>query len=385
MTLKIIGHRASRTMAKIHPHRVKGEIIGYIADLGKQQAGNRLKKFFKTTGEAEAFIRSHQKDPTPTGVLLDRKNEILHALDRCGEWGVSLSDVMEFFALHGAKRTNPLLKVVINDFIETKAEKGRNEKYLISIRKHFDRLLEYVGEDTKIGDITPDVLREFISEEFGHTGAVTQGNLLTNLSVLWNYGIKRDYVGINPILKLDRLDRKYAAPKVLTPEDMTTLLNYCYKKKWYDRLAVFVLVGFCGVRTEEASKMKWSDINLETQVVSVSAEIAKKKAFRNNKIPPNALMWFLAIEDRRRKGPIIGDNFVALLRSAVKYSHIKHTKNCIRHSFASYGIASGRLISEVAADMGHVDEDVLHSHYRNVVSKIAADNWQKIVPTLLAA
>ena len=72
---------------------------------------------------------------------------------------------------------------------------------------------------------------------------------------------------------------------------------------------MFVLVGFCGIRTEEASRLKWTNIKLSDRIVEVPAEIAKKAQFRNNPIPQNAVEWLRVVEDKRRTGPIIGSNW----------------------------------------------------------------------------
>ena len=124
-------------------------------------------------------------------------------------------------------------------------------------------------------------------------------------------------------------------------------------------------MGFCGIRVEEASKLKWSNLQLDRKIVEVPDTVAKKSAFRNNVIPPNAMEWLRAVEDKRRTGPIIGTNWRTLLRSAIRFCGIDYQKNCIRHSFCSYALVAGWSLADVVSYMGHGGSPTMvFSHYR---------------------
>jgi len=174
-----------------------------------------------------------------------------------------------------------------------------------------------------------------------NVGDVTKKNILTHLSVLFNYAIKEELLGINPVKKITRPTIKFHQPHVLTPADFEKLLQRCVEFGWHDRLAIFVLVGFCGIRTEEASRLSWSHLHLDRGIVELPAEFAKKARFRNNPIPPNAMAWLRFIEDKRRTGPIIGPKWKRMLEAAVGSARITYHQNCIRHSFCSYALACG--------------------------------------------
>lgn len=369
-------------MAKVYPEKRQGNVIGYVADLGKQPNGKRLKKFFKTVAEAEVFIGSHKKEPLDAGFLHDHKNEFLHSYERCKEMGVSLNDVVEFYSKHGARKGNPAIQAVIDSLLAGMERAGRKPTYIVSISKHMSKFTDYVGKDTLIGDVTEQKVTNFVFKKHEHVAAVTKMNLIRNLSVLFNYAIKKNFIGFNPVSKVDKPSVKFEVPKVLTPEDFATLLNRCLKRKWDGRLTVFILVGFCGIRTQEACQLTWSDIDLDNCKVMVPARVAKKGSFRRNVIPENAMKWLRLIRDDRRKGAIIGNNSVALLRSAVKYAHISHTKNCLRHSFCSYALENGMPLADVVAMMGHNGSPaMINSHYRNIVEQRAAKKWWAIAPS----
>jgi site-specific recombinase XerD len=199
--------------------------------------------------------------------------------------------------------------------------------------------------------------------------------------VLFNFAVKRDYLKLNPVAKIDRPTLLFKKPHVLTPVDFNKLLQTCLKLHWDDRLVVFVLVGFCGIRVEEASRLHWSNLHLDKCIVEVPATVAKKASFRNNVIPPNAMEWLRYVQDKRRKGLIVGQHWRSNLRSAVRFSKIDYRQNCVRHSFCSYALADGWSLAMVGSYMGHSGSSaVIFSHYRNVVSEEDGKKWFSIVP-----
>lgn len=355
-------------------------MIGYVADVGKVE-GKRLKPFFKTEAEAQKFLESHGKNKPTTEAVLEHRIEFLHAYQRLQTVGASITEAVDFFLKHGARKGNPEIQKVLDSLLETKRQSGRKQSYIDSLNKHLSKFVAVVGGDTKIGNITDEQVIRYVYKHYSHANEVTKLNVIRNLSVLFNFAINKKFIGINPVLGVEKPEERRKKPKVLTPEDMTTLLNRCFKKQWHNRLTVYVLVGFCGVRTEEATQMSWSNIDLAKGTVEVPFEIAKKMGWRTNRIQPNALAWLRAIEDKRRTGLIIGSNSVSLLRTAVKYAHINHSKNCIRHSFCSYALGAGWDLADVLADMGHNGSpNTIAKYYRNVVEPSDSKRWWAISP-----
>ena len=373
-------------MASITTLRRGGKIIGFQTENGKDQNGKPIRKFHKTYDEAQAFNRSSKIDNLGTGELFAKRHELIVWLNRARELNLSIGDALEFCAKHGAGTSNRTLASVVSEFIADKRQVGRGEGYMAGLKFTFDPFLKEVGTGILIGDVTADQIKNYVYVKHNDWGAVTKTNNLRMLSLVFNYGIKKKYIAFNPTAEIDRPKKKFEAPKVLTPDAFSILLNRCLKKKWYDRLTVFVLVGFCGLRLEESSKIKWSDIDMENGKVMVSADIAKKAAFRRNVIPPNAMKWLRAVYDARRTGPIIGTNWKNLIRSAVRFSHIDCPKNGIRHSFCSYALETGMPLAECVAMMGHNGSPaMINSHYRNIVEPKEAKKWWAIVPNQAAS
>jgi site-specific recombinase XerD len=357
-------------------------VVGYVVHLGIGPDGRRIRRFFPRHGDAEKFLRSQPTDPKSIGELIDRKAELLYALEQIRPHHVTLPEVITFYLRNHTTTTDPTLGVLIDLFLTEKRRIGRSHHYERSIRYYLDRFADHVGRDVRISTITKEVITNYVYHAKKDVGLVTKRNLLNHVSVLFSFAVKEDLLRINPVTKIARPTVPFRKPHVLTPADFGKLLHRCLDRGWGDRLVVFVLVGFCGIRVEEACRLSWSHLRLEKSIVEVPAEFAKKARFRNNRIPPNALAWIKKVEDRRRKGPLIGPNWRNLLRSAVRFTHIDYRQNCIRHSFCSYALVSGWSLADVIAAMGHGGSSpaIIFTHYRNVVSEEDGKRWFGIVP-----
>ena len=368
-------------MAKIHEVRRGGVIIGYSVDLGVQPNGKRERRFHRKKEDAEKFSASYAADPTPIGVLLDRKIEILHCYNRLREVGSTFTEATEFFITHGARKGNPEIGLMIEQILKDKESSGRKIKYIDNLRKNYKLFAEYVNSDTCVGSISSEKIEAFVYKKNKKSSPVTKRNIIRNLNVLFKYAVDKKHIGINPVSGIEKPKVLFKVPSVMEPDDFKKLLECCYKNKWYDRLCVLVLVGFCGVRIEEASKLRWDNINFESGKVMVPATIAKTGSYRRNEIPRNAMIWLNAIRDERQKDEIISSGWEHLVRSAVIASGINYSKNCIRHSFCSYALAADWPLADVVAYMGHNRSPaIIAQHYRNLVEPEAAKRWWKIWP-----
>ena len=327
-------------------------------------------------------MAQHTTTPVPIGELWERKAEILYSLERLRPAGTNLADVVSFYLnQQGSVMGQTMLSELFDQFLREKLQVGRSPSYERNLRKCFIPFVKTTGGDRKIGEVSREQISHYVYQTNRHLSNVTKKNILTNLSVIFNFAVRRDLLEKNPVEKIDRPTIPFVKPSVLSPADFEKLLRQCVKKKWDDRLVLFVLVGFCGIRVEEASKLNWSNLHLDRCIVEVPSEVAKKASFRNNPIPANAMAWLRSVEDKRRKGPLIGENWQTRLRDAVVSAKINYEKNCIRHSFCSYALAAGRSLAEVIACMGHGGSPaMIYSHYRNVVSEEDARSWFALTP-----
>jgi integrase len=362
--------------------RRKGEIHGYSVYLGLDGAGKRRRKFFTKREDAEKHVHVDGLQPVSVEELWERKTELVYNLERLRPFGISLTDVVSFYLNHQSSKVGLMpLSQLFEEFLNEKRQSGRSLLYERTMKQVLGRFMDYTDGARCIGEITRENVADYVYVKNRHVSTTTKRNLLRNLSVLFNFAVKRDYLKLNPVAKIDRPTLLFKKPHVLTPVDFNKLLQTCLKLHWDDRLVVFVLVGFCGIRVEEASRLHWSNLHLDKCIVEVPATVAKKASFRNNVIPPNAMEWLRYVQDKRRKGLIVGQHWRSNLRSAVSFSKIDYHQNSIRHSFCSYALAAGWPLAEVSSYMGHGGGSaMIHTHYRNVVTPEDGKAWFNLVP-----
>jgi len=151
---------------------------------------------------------------------------------------------------------------------------------------------------------------------------------------------------------------------------------------------------FCGVRSEEVTRVKWADIKLneKTPVVVVDyPKIAHQR--RINALPANAVAWLKRCNNKgEAKGIVAPDDYsqrMARLRRRF-YKHIVETntdlkkhceplidieamqyhQNSARICFASYHIAFHEDAAKTSMLLGHqTSSTLLYTTYRALVTK----------------
>ncbi len=354
--------------------------MGYSVYLGVNHLGRRQRKFVCEFADAEKLVRVQAADSRPVGELLDRKAELLYCLEQVRPLRVALPEVITFYVRHHPHKGNPTLRKLVELFIAEKRRIGRSAHYERSMRYYLDAFMVHAGENVRVDEITREQITKYVYQTRKHVAAFTKNSILTHLSVLFNFGIKEDMLAANPVAKITRPTIPFNKPHVISPADFTKLLCRCLEYDWHDRLVIFVLVGFCGIRVEEASRLSWRHLHLDDAIVEVPAEFAKKARFRNNPIPLNALAWLKHVYDARRTGPVIDRKWKPKLCAAIGSAKIDYRQNCIRHGFCSYALAAGWALADVVAYMGHGSPAMIYAHYRNVVRADDARQWWAITP-----
>jgi integrase len=119
-----------------------------------------------------------------------------------------------------------------------------------------------------------------------------------------NYGVKRDYLAANPVLKLDFEEIQSGETEIFEPEIVKSILLDCLEND-LGLLPYRVFGFFGGVRPAgELPRLGWENVDWRDKVLMLSAEITKKKRRRHIDISDNAIAWLT--EYRRRGGKVNG-------------------------------------------------------------------------------
>jgi len=148
----------------------------------------------------------------------------------------------------------------------------------------------------------------------------------------------------------------------LTVDEAQRLLNAALANPELDLLGAVVLGLFCGIRTEEITRLEWEDVRMseESPVVVVGGKIAKKRRIRHVEIPPVALAWLSLAPNRTgevTRSETINDYPKRFRKLHKLAGFAKWETNAMRHSFGSYHYALHGNPLETSRLLGHKASD----------------------------
>jgi len=145
-------------------------------------------------------------------------------------------------------------------------------------------------------------------------------------------------------------------------------------------LGWLVLALLAGLRPEEADRIQWSSINLDTGTVTVDAAASKVRQRRIVHLMPSAREWMKLARKFNSRLPLPQPTRRRFLRRLRDHLGFKiWPKDVLRYSAASYWRAECQHAAKVAFELGN-SVGVLLRHYRELVTKEEAERFWDIRP-----
>jgi len=214
-----------------------------------------------------------------------------------------------------------------------------------------------------LGDREPstDMIRNYLAE-FKDSSASTRANILKAFRRFF-----RDFLGRGEIVATFKLPRREFKPKIVpTREELERF--YAALKRPCER-AVFLITATTGLRRDEVTTLKISDVNLEMRMVVPNMEsTATKRRWASffNQEAEQALREYLNGRDvnaDQRLFPWRGDRIDKWFKRASKASGVKIVPKALRDWFACEMGELGVADRYVDAFCGRVPRSVLARHY----------------------
>ena len=211
------------------------------------------------------------------------------------------------------------------------------------------RWLNYLGEDTPIGEITRgDVLKAFqdIAER---SSRPTANRYLALLRKALSWAVERGYLQSNPVGGIKQYKENPGRVRWLRDEEARALLNEC---RGNPRLFAFVFIAlYTGMRLGEIESLRWEDIDLARETI----RIPDSKTGQPRIIPLEpSLKSFL--ETCPKTGELVLGKFThkRAFMSAVKRAGLADFHfHDLRHTYASWKVMAGVDLRTVAGLLGH--------------------------------
>ena len=377
----------ARTKAQTYPRVRKRKNpsgkISWLVDLSKNVPRERL--FFKTKEEAETIAQQKRIEYQNFGTSLNEmpdgaKAEAARLWKQLRDVGATLTEAVDFFFKHAkpdaGERT---VAEAVEELISVWRKKGCSAAYLQVQSSMLGALKKDLGE-RKVHTIMSLDLEKWID---GHAdwSPRTRRNYQRSLSTLWEFTVRKKYANHNPLESLDDPILDNAPPGILTVDQATALLKAAQAKREGDMLACIAIGLFAGLRPAEIERLNWSEIDLNSSLIEVTAKKAKTRQRRHVTISNNLDAWLK--EAKTRTGTVTPPGKVhekiTPLAESVGIKPWPH--DALRHSFASYHLAKHKDAARTALELGHNSQTLLFRNYRELVKPAQAEKYWKIVPT----
>lgn len=287
---------------------------------------------------------------------------------------VSLVEAARFFARHSAGTVQKRdLSDVVEDFIGQLEADRKSKRHVEDARARLHRFSE--AFDGPIDEIHLRDLQGWLNKL--EVSGRTKNNFRGLVISLFKYAQGHGYLpaGLPTAAEgLSKAKEDSGEIGIFSPEEMTLFLTNAS-----ERLIPLLAIGaFAGLRTSEIIRLHWEEIDFDQDHIEVKAGKAKTAQRRHAPLLPNLKSWLKPYQGH--SGSVFSTREVETeRRELAKTLEIQWPNNALRHSYASYRMASTDNAQQVSSEMGNSPQ-MIYRNYRKLVTKKEAEKWFSIFP-----
>jgi integrase len=345
-----------------------------------REVGKRKRKFFEAKEPASAFAAYKNAELKRNGVEGAEFPTALRvmaqdAVEKLKPFGKTISDAVQHFVAHlKASEKSCTAVQLVKELIAAKEKDGASERHVSDLRSRLN-IFAKKFDGQMVATITSAEIDDWLRSITG--SPVTRNHYRRLLVLFFNFAVQRGFAPTNPAEKTAKAKEPRKRPGILTVTETAALLENAEPD-----ILPFIAIGlFAGLRRAELERLDWHEIDLEANLIEVTAENAKSGAHRFVKIEPNLREWLLSV--RKHKGKVAAGEEFRKQFDAVRIAAgiTKWKNNALRHSFASYHLAHFKNAAASALELGHHDARITFAHYRELVKPKEAERYWNIRPT----
>ncbi len=337
---------------------------------------NVKKRYFMRKQDAEEFAEAREKESIDFGtseLTAPERAAVLDLRERLASCDGTVREALEAFCEQresAAKSIN--VETLVDDFIAAKEREGKSKRYLEDLRSRLGRFAQDF-EGRTMSDIATDEISEWLHDL--RVSPTTEVNYRRVVVRAFNFAQKRRLVQSNAAIESEKVKVIPGKVGILTPSQMADLLNAAD-----ERVIPSLAIGaFAGLRRAEIERLDWSEIDLDSNLIEVTAAKSKSARRRLVEILPNLREWLLP--HRKLAGMVDPPASKVRAEEARERAEIHDwPSNALRHSYASYHLAEHKDSARLALELGHINSALIFAHYREVVKPKEAARWWQIAP-----
>jgi integrase len=350
---------------KVRPyHSKKQPWLKFVVNYKRN--GKRARSFFESKKVAQTFAQL-QNNQLAIGET--------EGVKQLAAFGKTVADAIEFYLPHlkASNRTCTFAELVA-ELLPAKASDGVSPRYLQDLRCRLGQFASVFGMRL-VSEITAHEIDDWLRGL--EVSPVSRNNSRRVLRTAFSFAVKRNYCVDNPAAKTAKAKEIEGTVGILTVAETARLLESADAE-----LVPFIAIGaFAGLRRAEMERLDWSEVDLESGLITVQAVKAKSARRRFVKIRENLANWLAPYAARR--GMVTPANCRKMLEATIVAAGIKHwPSNALRHSFASYHLAHFKDAAALALELGHTDAGLVFQHYRQLVRPKDAEKYWNLFPSV---
>ncbi len=189
------------------------------------------------------------------------------------------------------------------------------------------------------------------------------------LHALFEFATRRQWCEKNIVHLVERQKVIEKDIKPLTLEQVRRLLKTSQKPKFGDCTAGVAILALAGIRPREVRKLKWRDIDLAENVITIRSQCSKTGGVRQVEISP-ALKSALNAKKSESSADICTSNWQRRWKLIRDNSGFKGLwiQDILRHTYASYHAKFFHDLPRLQLNMGHRDQTLLRARYINMAN-----------------
>lgn len=343
--------------------------------------GKRVRRFFTLKKEAEAWLEQKltQKDREGwDGLKVSEDLRIMAA--RCAKdldpYEASIRDATDFYIQHqNSIRRSISIEKLLEEFLESKKKDGLRSLSLRDLKTRITKFSNEFGA-MKAAEIYSRQVDDWLRTLPGK--GLTRNNTRRCLGTFFSYAQSRGYCDQNPVLKTSKAKQSIGIPRIFTSAQSHALLKAAQScaPEWLPTLAIGL---FAGLRPNEIERLDWKEIDLQQNIIMVTAEKSKTATRRVVKIENNLNQWLNF--STLKKGSVHPSNARKAREACMESAKIKEwSQDVLRHTYASHHISHFKDPIRLALEMGHSNQTMIHKHYKALVTPQEGEKYWNIYP-----
>lgn len=264
------------------------------------------------------------------------------------------------------------LSVAIERVLAAKRAAHRRPRYVQSLRQYL-RLFAKGRESKEVSEFHVQEIEGWLVGR-GEKPVTFRSNL-GRLSALFAFCVRQGWCERNPCDRVEKPTIELKAPPIFSTRQVARCLVFT-RRRQPQFLAWLALAVFAGIRPEECDRLEWGAVDLARGLVRIDAAASKVHRRRLVHLPPAAVAWLQLARTLGARLPLprmTRRRCVHRLRQRLRLK--RWPQDVLRHTAATYWLATERDAGRVALELG-TSPRMLLQHYAEVVTaEVAARFW----------